>query len=327
MEEVSVLTPDTERFKLADGTHVEVEDLRLRQFLRMLRILTKSSLPLIMSSDLFAQNDLDSDEFARKLLGLILLALPDAEDETVVFLQSLVRPAGMIPTPLNKSDAERNEWLTGQLRAKLANPELEDTVTIFEVVIRREAKDIQALGKRLRALWGLASKTGLGKRPSPPSTTVSSAPSPVVSTSSAASTGGLTNVVWDSPSDGSDSASKPSGNDASTSSGETSNGCSGRPGSSAPTSPRRCPWLKTATAASCSTPPCASASRPRPATPPNRRRLPTTASAASRHSWAASATATGGPARSNRPHTTEEGSAWLMRNTSFSIAPSPTSPT
>ncbi len=222
MEELSVLLPDTDRFKLADGTHVEVEDLKLRQFLKMLRIITKSSLPLILDGGLFRKDD-DSDEFARQLMTILLLAIPDAEDETCEFLRSCVRPAGLIVRPTSKSDNERNAFLKATLNEKLANPELEDTVSIFEVIIRREAKDIQALGKRLKAMWMIASKTGLLSR-KPPSTTASSADSPAASTSSVTSTAGTTNVVWDSPFDGSGSASSPSESVASTNDGAMSNG-------------------------------------------------------------------------------------------------------
>lgn len=219
--ELRPLMPESEQVKLTGDVVAEIQDLKLRQFLAMLRIITRGSLPMLADGSFFATAQEDPDEFAKRLLSVLVLSIPDAEDETVAFLRSLVRPVGLIEgRRLDKHDTERNTFLTAQLDAVMDNPELDDMVSILEVVVRREAADIQALGKRLAGMFRVAVKTGQTSRPRQ-STPTYSAPSAAVSTLSASSTAGVTNIVWTSPSDDSGSASKPSENDGSTSNGET----------------------------------------------------------------------------------------------------------
>ncbi len=222
--ELRALSPEPEQVKLIDGTVVTIEDLRLRQFFKMLRIITRGSMPLLSDPNFFKVDTGDEDAFAKKLLTILVLSMPDAEDETVKFVRSMVKPYGLIERPgLNKSDRERNDELTARVDAALANPELEDTVSIMEKVVRREAKDMVALGKRLAAMFKLAEKTGQ-LSPTPASTPTTSDRSPASSTSSALSTDGPTTSSSTSPSSASISFSPSSENDASTSGGSESSG-------------------------------------------------------------------------------------------------------
>jgi hypothetical protein len=131
-----------------------------------------------------------------RLLSMTLLSIPDAEDETIEFIRSMVYPVGLIERKgLNKQDAERNTLLWDALDEEMQNPDLDDLITIIEAVVKRESQDIQALGKRLASMFTLAEKTGQidTKSPSPTvSTSPSSAESPARSTSSRRSTGGRT---------------------------------------------------------------------------------------------------------------------------------------
>lgn len=232
MSELDALDPVPEEIKLTSGTTVVVQRLRARQFFKLLRILTHGALPLVSDGSLF-QLDPDSDPgvFVTRLLSLVVLAIPDAEDETIAFLKAMCQPAGLIQRRnLSKPEFARNTALSDQLDAELENPELDDLVTLVEAIVRREAGDIQALGKRLLAMFKLAEKTGQlpnGPSNSPnlaSSTSTSSAASAEPSTSSPANTAGTTSSSQTSPSDGSDSVSQPFANAVSTSDGSGSNG-------------------------------------------------------------------------------------------------------
>ena len=90
---------------------------------------------------------------------------------------------------------------------ELHNPDLGDTIDLIEVIVRQEAPELQALGKKLQRVMDLFSKTGQDKEPPAPELTVeelnsSPAPSPQLSTSSATSTGGPTTTSSSSPSAG-----------------------------------------------------------------------------------------------------------------------------
>lgn len=219
MTDLAALQDNPESITLASGTTVMLEDLRARQFFKLLRIISHGALPLLREQDLFTLNaDTDPGQFAARLLSVLLLAIPDAEDETIEFLQSMLKPAGLIERRgLDKADTARNEALWLGLYQELGNPELDDMVTLIEAIVRREAADIQALGKRLAGMVRMASQTG--QLPAPSSATTSSAASPASSTSSPANTGGATSTSRGSASRVSASASRRSGNVATTSSG------------------------------------------------------------------------------------------------------------
>lgn len=201
--EIDKLDPLPDFVFLRSGMRVQLESLKARQFFKLLRIITHGALPGMKEAGLFEMTDLTGDEFLGRLLSVTLLAVPDAEDETMEFLRSLVYPAGLVDRkPLNKQDVEHNKMLWEVLDAELANPELDDIITIIEAVVKRESEDIQALGKRLASMFKLAVKTNqIDPTPSPTaSTPASSAASPEPSTSSPRNTTGTTTASATSPS-------------------------------------------------------------------------------------------------------------------------------
>lgn len=226
MSELDALDPLPQEFKLQNGAVIEFESLRARQFFKLLRIITHSAVPAMR--DLFALDpNEDQQKFVTTLLTVVVLSIPDAEDETIEFLNSMVKPVGLIEgRRLNKGDSERNEELWRQVDEEMDNPHLEDLVGLVEAIVRREAADIQALGKRVAAMFKLAEKTGQTrnlKSPSPTTeTNTSSAGSLGPSTSSRASTGGRTRRSRTSRSGDSVNVSPQSENDASTASGSES---------------------------------------------------------------------------------------------------------
>jgi hypothetical protein len=227
--EIDKLDPIPETVKLRSGLTVRLESLRARQFFKLLRIITHGALPGMQQAGLLSMDGLDSEEFMGRLLSITLLSIPDAEEETVEFIRSLCYPEGLIERKnLNKQDIERNQLLWDALDEELLNPDLDDLVTIIEAVVKREADDIQALGKRLASLFKLAEKTGQLSTSSSPnpteSTSVSSADSPARSTSSRRSTGGRTRTSSTSRSGGSDNVSPPSENESTTPVGSASIG-------------------------------------------------------------------------------------------------------
>lgn len=227
--EIDALDPVPESVTLRSGAVVMLEPLRSRQFFKLLRIITHGALPGIREAGLFNFDELDTEEFITKLLSIVILSIPDAEDEAIAFVRSLCYPAGLIERRvLNKQDLERNTALWEALDDELENPDLDDLVTILEATVKREAEDIQALGKRLASLFKLAEKTGQLNESSSPSqsesTPASSAGSRGRSTSSRRSTGGKTKRSESSPSADYDSVSLPSENVSTIGAGTSSNG-------------------------------------------------------------------------------------------------------
>lgn len=227
--ELDALDGFPETIKLSSGTFVEIQDLKSRQFFKFLRIVTHGALPLVSDMSLFKFDaDTDINEFGARLLSIMLLSIPDAEAETIEFLQTMVKPAGLIEgRKLNKQDTERNNALWEKLDAEMENPELEDLITLIEAIIKREAADMQALGKRLSAMFNLAVKTGqIDQAPSIPKfpEPSSSEDSPAPTTSSLPNTDGTTTSSATSPSAGYDSVPLQYENAGTYSSGSVSNG-------------------------------------------------------------------------------------------------------
>jgi hypothetical protein len=195
--ELDRIDPQPETCKFTTGFQVDVLRLQTRQFFRLLRILTHGAGPALTRANLnFAG---DSAAFGQQLLTLTIMSIPDAEQEAVQFLASMCRPSGIVDKPdsqLSKAEREANQALWDQFNDELHNPDLEDTLDLIEVIIRRESPELQALGKKLQRVFKIFQATGQDKEPPEPEASPQEINSPARSrrrsTSSATSTDGQT---------------------------------------------------------------------------------------------------------------------------------------
>lgn len=157
-DETERLDPQPIELRLASGTEFDLEPLKLRQFLRLLRIVTRGA------ADVLDQAELDFNDpqgFVQTFLGMVLFSIPEAEEESIDFIKSMVKPKKL------SGDTKTDLMRIQSLADELDNPELEDTLTIIQAVIEREAEDLRALGKRLGAMFAVAQKMGATKSDSP----------------------------------------------------------------------------------------------------------------------------------------------------------------
>lgn len=211
--ELDRLDPQTVLCEFTTGFTVEVVRMRTRQFFRLLRILTHGAGPAMMQAGL--NFNAEGREFVTQLLTLVVMSIPDAETEAVQFLASMCKPAGLIEregATLNKQESEANAELWKRHGEELHNPDLEDTIDLIELIIRQEAPELQALGKKLEKTFRLFQRTGQDKDKKEPEASpeelASQVPSPSPSTSSATSTAGQTSTSSTSRSAGSGRSSK-----------------------------------------------------------------------------------------------------------------------
>lgn len=146
------LDPPPKEYTLTSGTTVELLPLKSRSFFKLLRIITRGGSNVLSSLRLSA--DMEDEQFVAQLLALVVFAVPESEEEAITFLKSMVQPKGL--TGNDKVDDQA--WLN--LYAELQDPELDDLVGLIECIVLREAKDLKALGNRLRGLLRVAEKTG-----------------------------------------------------------------------------------------------------------------------------------------------------------------------
>jgi hypothetical protein len=195
--ELDRIDPQPTEVKLSTGFTVEVVRMRTRQFFRLLRVLTHGAGPALTQAQLNFSGD--AGEFGAKLLTLVVMSIPDAEQEAIGFLASMSRPVGITDKPqaqLTKQEDEANKAAWTRFNEELHNPELEDLLDLIEVIVRQEAPELQALGKKLRRTFEMFQKTGQDKEKPAAEATVQELNSPARSrrrsTSSPASTDGPT---------------------------------------------------------------------------------------------------------------------------------------
>jgi hypothetical protein len=208
--EIDRIDPEPAVVKLSTGYEVGLQRLKTRQFFRLLKVLTRGVGPAMIQSLNFGD---DQEGFGRNLLAMTLMAIPEAEQQFIEFLQSMCRPVGLHEPDgraLDKKEREENAAAITELVEELNNPELDDLLDLAEAIVKAESADIQALGKRVASLLELARKTGQleDKTPGTAGETSSAADSPLPSTSSVMSTDGPTSGSSISLSAGSGSASR-----------------------------------------------------------------------------------------------------------------------
>lgn len=156
-EDIDALSAEPQELTLASGFPIKVLRIRTRATMSLLKILTRGAGEALMAIRVGA--DTSQDEFVGTLLGAVILSIPEAEEETIEFLNRVVEPAKLIDKPrLTPGDIEWNQDQEDLLRAELRDPDLDDLVTIVSEIIRIEGPHVMALGKRLAALLPTALK-------------------------------------------------------------------------------------------------------------------------------------------------------------------------
>jgi hypothetical protein len=185
LEELDRIDPAPDTFTFTDGTQVGLERLRTRQFFKMMRIFTHGSIDILAAINLDPRK-MSAEAFTENLIAVLLFAVPESEQESIDFLRSLVKPkVGAIPNDtapadLGKATEAALREAEAKVNALFENPELDDLLGLVEAVVRREAPEIKALGKRVAQMMSLARKTG--NLPSALADPASSEPSPERST-------------------------------------------------------------------------------------------------------------------------------------------------
>lgn len=153
-----VMLPESTAITLESGTQVEVLPLKSRQLLKMLKIVTHGAGDSLLALRMDA-NDSDG-AFATKMMMTLAFSIPEAEDETIDFVNSMVKPVGLVERrPLSDEDKERNVALWGTVLHDLENPELLDLMAIIETVVKNETPNLKALGKKFNQMFSLVNLT------------------------------------------------------------------------------------------------------------------------------------------------------------------------
>lgn len=114
---------------------VRVNRLKTREFLALMRAITRGVGPGLSHLTLAGSED----EQVAEMLGIVVMAIPEAGDDFVEFVQTVTVAVG-------KDDAQR-------VQQELRNPEIDDTLRIIEQVVTQEIDDLQALLGKVQSMW------------------------------------------------------------------------------------------------------------------------------------------------------------------------------
>ena len=150
--EIEAINPELATFEFEDGFEVKVSRLKTIQLLKLLRILTRGAGSVLedFGGSLLSG---DEEEIGGKLIGLLIFAIPEAEDETMEFLRSMVEPTQKVPGN-GRAVKEQNLLLEAQVDEVLINPPLGDTIGLISRIIENEKSEMARLGKQLGSILG-----------------------------------------------------------------------------------------------------------------------------------------------------------------------------
>jgi hypothetical protein len=177
LPETDRIDPPAVTVKLSNGSAVNLLRLKTRQMFRLLKIITRGGLGggIAQMVDFTAP----AEVFVQQLLVVLALSIPESAQETLEFLAVMVEPYGLVRrAKLNKQDEEANALRWDRMNEFLANPPVEDTFTLIEAIIKQEAPEFQALGKRLAQTLALFQRTGQDREARTPELADSAAGSP-----------------------------------------------------------------------------------------------------------------------------------------------------
>lgn len=130
-----VILPETQEIEIK-GIRAEVRRLKTREFLALMKVLLRG-----IGGDLVTIfQETDEKKLQGKLVGALLVAIPEAEHEFMMFLQKVVVAV----------DQKERKALMGHLD----NPEIGEMLEIARVIIEQEVDDFARLGKEAKAWWG-----------------------------------------------------------------------------------------------------------------------------------------------------------------------------
>lgn len=135
---------------LQNQFQVNIERLKTRQLFKLLKIITRGAGEVLPTLSVNASTS--QEEFAGTLLAAMIFAIPEAEEETVEFLKSMVTPADIREPVKSKMDEEHNDQQRAMLAVIFDNLEIEDLIDVLEKIVELEAPHIVSVGKRLGTL-------------------------------------------------------------------------------------------------------------------------------------------------------------------------------
>jgi hypothetical protein len=145
--EFDSILPQGGRVEIAPGLLAEVRRLKSREFLLLMRVITRGLGGGISQVRLTGS---DPEEMQQELLTLLMLAVPEAIEEFGDFLLAIVEPV---------TEAER-----AKVKQAAMNPDPDKLLDVLGVLVEQEKDDLSALVGKARAWLARIQRTVLAER-------------------------------------------------------------------------------------------------------------------------------------------------------------------
>ena len=135
--DLSVIVPDLTTITIG-GISARVKRIRTRELMLLVRVLTSGA------GQSFHHIKVGEEDFDQQLIGLLIMAVPEAHEEFVELLQAIVEPV----EPIQDSDTQKR-W-----NQELANPEIDTTMDVMAALLTQEKDTIPVLLGKAKLLVG-----------------------------------------------------------------------------------------------------------------------------------------------------------------------------
>jgi hypothetical protein len=133
VRDIEEILPDEATVTIS-GIQCRVERIKTRGLAMFMRVIGASVGTRITSLNISS----DPNEAAKELIGILMIAIPNAIDNTLAFVKMVVKP-------INEDDAKA-------LDAALFDPEPEELLDVIMVIVEQEKGNFAALWGKARTL-------------------------------------------------------------------------------------------------------------------------------------------------------------------------------
>lgn len=134
--DLEAIAPDEQEITV-NGVRCRVKRLKLREMLALARIVSSGAGEGLARFNLDTSNP---EQMQADMIGIVMYALPNAADETFVFLQQVVEPIPSGRQARNKVDQA------------MENPDLDTAVDIINLLFTQEMDDLFELVGKVQSL-------------------------------------------------------------------------------------------------------------------------------------------------------------------------------
>lgn len=136
-DDLNVIVPEKGGVVLVDGAEYRVKRIRLIELASFMRVISTGAGPVLMQAGALFDNE---EDMTGQITGLVIVALPNAVEEFIDFLNTVLEPVGEVED------------------GKIVNPDPTAVLDVVALMVEQEKDDWQALMGKARQMWEITVK-------------------------------------------------------------------------------------------------------------------------------------------------------------------------